>query len=139
MKPFVYAFAAVVLSWLAAPASAECNRQEYGAIDSWIASCVSLGVAVDPGMMVCPDDKLATAKANLDWVSEDKEALEAYRSSVKEQVACGFPQMPLTYLHAAMVAVKPHDPLAQCLMLLCNQKLGLYMMDLQDQGKLPTE
>jgi hypothetical protein len=45
----------------------------------------------------------------------------------------------LTYVRAATVAVKAHDPQAQCLILVCIQKISFYMQDLEDQGKLPKE
>ena len=139
MKPFAHAFLVVVLSWLASPASAECNRPEYGALSEWfagdLAPCAKLGVE----WQVCRD-QFATAKASIDWVLfESTPALEAYRASVKEQIACGYPPTPLTYQRAVTVAAKAHDPQAQCVILNCSFKVGFYMQDLQDQGKLPTE
>lgn len=135
MKPFVRAFPIVVLSWLASPATAECNRPEYGDIDKWITPCEKLGVP----WQVCRDE-FATAKADLDWVLfGNPAALEAYRASVKEQIACGYPPIQLTYLRAVTVAAKAHDSKAQCVILVCFQKISFYMQDLEDQGKLPKE
>lgn len=135
MKPFACAFAIVVLPWLASPASAECNRPEYGDIDMFITPCAELGVE----WLVCRD-LFATAKADVDWVLfENPAALEAYRASVKEQIACGYPPVPTTYFRAVTVAAKAHDPQAQCVILNCAFKVTFYMQDLEDQGKLPKE
>ncbi|MEX0852757.1 MAG: hypothetical protein WD036_05655 [Bauldia sp.] len=136
MKHFGRASLIVGLLWLASPASAECNRPEYiGTENFWIGHCNDLGVSE----LACRD-QFATAKAELDWVLfENPAALEAYRASVKEQIACGFPPILLTYVRAAAVAVKARDPQAQCLILLCPQKPSFYMQDLEDQGKLLKE
>jgi hypothetical protein len=140
MKCFKSSLVALVLSCAIYPAHAECNRPEYKGIDSWVTPCNALGVAVDPGRMSCPDDKFATAKAELDWVLfEDAVALDSYRASVKEQLDCGYPQMQPTYVRAVTVAVKAHNPQAQCAILLCIQKINRYMQDLEDQGKIPGD
>lgn len=135
MKPIGYAFAVVIQSWLGSPASAECNRPEYGAVQEWLAPCAKLGVE----WQVCRD-QFATAKASVNWVLfENAPALEAYRASVKEQIACGYPPTPLTYQRAVTVAAKAHNPLAQCMILMCTVKAGFYLRELEDQGKLPKE
>jgi hypothetical protein len=135
MKLFASTFAVVVLSWSALPASAECNRPEYGALSEWLAPCAKLGVE----WQVCRD-QFATAKGSVDWVLfESAPALEAYRASVKEQIACGYPPIPLTYQRAVAVAAKAHNALAQCMILMCTARVGVYMQDLEDQGKLPKE
>ena len=135
MKPRACAFLVVALSWLASPAGAECNRPEYGDAELWITPCANFGVE----WLVCRD-QFATAKADLDWVLfENPAALEAYRASVREQIACGYPPTPLTYQRAVTVAAKAHDPQAQCVILNCAPKVGFYMQDLEDQGRLPKE
>ena len=135
MKPIGYALAVIIQSWWGSPVSAECNRPEYGAISEWLAPCGKLGVE----WQVCRD-QFAIAKASVDWVLfESAPALEVYRASVKEQIHCGYPPGPLTYQRAVTVAAKAHNPLAQCMILMCTVRAGFYLQDLEDQGKLPKE
>jgi hypothetical protein len=97
-------------------------------------------VPLGGGRNTCTEEMLARAKADLDWVLfESPAALDAFRASVKEQVACGYPLVPLTLFGAAHVAVQAHNPPAQCMILFCDFKINLYMQDLEDQGKLPKE
>jgi hypothetical protein len=83
---------------------------------------------------------LEIAKSDLDWVLfGNAAALEAYRASMKEQRGCGFSMMPVIRDHALRVAVKTHDPLAQCMLIVCTWALDSYMADLESQGKMPKE
>ena len=69
--------------------------------------------------------------AGFDWVlSKDAAALEAYR-------ACGYPPIVMTFYRAVLVAVKAHDPAAQCVINSCDLKIDKLLQDLDDQEKLP--
>jgi hypothetical protein len=146
MKRLAYAFAVLSLPWSASQAlAADCNRPEYGSkelsasYDAFVPPCTALGIPIMQSIeQVCTDDRLAAAKADVDWVlSGNAAALEAYRASVREQVACGYPPLPLTFYRAVLVAVRPHDPLAQCMILACDFRIVRYLSDMDDQGKLP--
>jgi hypothetical protein len=89
---------------------------------------------------VCTNDRLAIAKADVDWVLfGNAAALEAYRASVREQLGCGFPSIPITLDRALWVSVKAHDPLAECMVMACEWQVDRYIEDLKAQGKLPKD
>ena len=138
MQRLACALAVLSLPWLASQAfAADCNRPEYGPLAPLVAPCDALGIHTHESAS-CTDDTLATAKAEVDWVlSGNAAALEAYRASVREQIACGYPSIPITFQRALLVAARGHDPLAQCVITACNTQIDHYMQDLEDQGKLP--
>jgi hypothetical protein len=136
MKRLACAFAVAFLPWSVTQA-AECNRLEYSESQNWYAPCKALGIELLSSSSDCTDDRLATAKAELDWVVSNAAALKAYRASLMEQTTCGFPPVVTTQQRALIVAVKAHNPMAQCVIVACQLKINLLLQDLDEQGKLP--
>ena len=135
-------FAALLLPWLASAAGADCSPPEYRDSRAFIAPCKALGIPLyeQSESQFCTKERLEIAKSDIDWVLfGNAAALEAYRASVKEQRDCGFSLTPVTRNRALWVAVKAHDPLAQCMLIACEWTLGRYMADLEVQGKMPKE
>ena len=71
--------------WASQTLAADCNCPEYGSsessewVDAYVAPCTALGIPLGLSVaQVCTDDRLAAAKADVDWVlSGDAAALEA--------------------------------------------------------------
>jgi hypothetical protein len=140
MSRRAWAFAVVVLPWLASTAGANCNRPEYGPLPVFEAPCEALGIPIAQVSQTCTSDRLVLGKADVDWVLfGNVAALEAYRASVKEQLGCGFPLIPITRDRALWIAVKSRDPLAECMVMACEWQIDRYIEDLEAQGKLPKE
>ena len=148
MKHLAYAFAVLSFQCCASQTVvADCARPEYGILRPELSTpadftgrCTALGIPVYQSLkQFCTDDRLATAKADVDWVLfENAPALEAYRASAREQVACGYPPIIQTFYRAVLVAVKTWEPRAQCVIVGCDFRIYAYLQDLEDRGKLPN-
>jgi hypothetical protein len=132
------AFAVLVLPWLASTAGADCNRPDYGPLQVFEPVCKALGIPIEQESQICTNDRLAIGRADVDWVMfGNMAALEVYRASVKEQLGCGFPLIPITLDRALWISLKAHDPLAECTVIACEWQLDRYIEELEAQGKLP--